>query len=628
MKSHLAVRFALAACLVLVMGTLTVSGAAEKIKITKLDDLPRYTYKIDGRAVDFLNNDAAVMKLTDQVKRDLEKDLATYDIADKTTVQGYYASLGTVALLKGNYDTYLDYLKKRRDLEDKEASRLTMGLFAEAWVKAKKMGDAHFNANLKSELANLVMPLPYDVVEANIKQSKGGSEIISANLVLGGIESTVQPLLDKSGGEISRDVAVGLLGSAFTLRIYIPNKQAVTDVYSAYLDAHKVVKPDIWATREVDLSNAKDLKPVVLAIWDSGVDTAIFVPKKQMWTNTKEIQNNNVDDDKNGFVDDVHGIAWSLHFDKEIPLLFNVGDISTDRPLLQKQLKGITDLQANIDSPEAQELRQYLSTIEKDSVKPFIEGIGKYGNYCHGTHVSGIAAKNNPAARLLAARLTFDYHMIPELPTIEQAEKDVRAADETIDYFKKNGVRVVNMSWGGSLRSVEDALEQHNAGGTPEERKALARKIYNIMHKGLFDAIKNAPDILFITSAGNANSDVVFEEFFPSSFDLPNMLSVGAVDQAGDETSFTSFGKVDIYGNGFEVMSYVPGGDELKLSGTSMSSPEVTNLAGKLLAKKPNLTVAQLRHLILDSADKKQAGERTVKLMNPKRSMEMLAEMK
>ncbi|HUU02267.1 MAG TPA: S8 family serine peptidase [Myxococcota bacterium] len=229
---------------------------------------------------------------------------------------------------------------------------------------------------------------------------------------------------------------------------------------------------------------------------------------------------------------------------------------------------------------------------------------------------------------MLAARLTFDYHMIPELPTIEQAEKDVRAADETIDYFKKNGVRVVNMSWGGSLRSVEDALEQHNAGGTPEERKALARKIYNIMHKGLFDAIKNAPDILFITSAGNANSDVVFEEFFPSSFDLPNMLSVGAVDQAGDETSFTSFGKVDIYGNGFEVMSYVPGGDELKLSGTSMSSPEVTNLAGKLLAKKPNLTVAQLRHLILDSADKKQAGERTVKLMNPKRSMEMLAEIK
>ena len=130
-----------------------------------------------------------------------------------------------------------------------------------------------------------------------------------------------------------------------------------------------------------------------------------------------------------------------------------------------------------------------------------------------------------------------------------------------------------------------------------------------------------------MTSAGNVNNDVAFEEFYPSSYDYPNIMSVGAVDQAGEETSFTSFGKVDCYANGFEVMSYVPGGHEMKMSGTSLSSPQVMNLAGKLLALKPDLTVAQLRQLILDGCDGKEAGDRMAMLVNPKRSLELLKEM-
>ena len=117
---------------------------------------------------------------------------------------------------------------------------------------------------------------------------------------------------------------------------------------------------------------------------------------------------------------------------------------------------------------------------------------------------------------------------------------------------------------------------------------------------------------------------MTFEEFYPSSYDFPNIISVGAVDQAGEETSFTSFGKVDIYGNGFEVDSDVPGGHRLKLSGTSMSSPQVLNLAGKLLTLNPDLSVQQLRRLIIDGADSSGAGNRKVVLMNQKKSMELL----
>jgi subtilisin family serine protease len=41
------------------------------------------------------------------------------------------------------------------------------------------------------------------------------------------------------------------------------------------------------------------------------------------------------------------------------------------------------------------------------------------------------------------------------------------------------------------------------------------------------------------------------------------------------------------------VESYVPGGEKMKLSSTSMASPNVANLAAKLFALDPNLTPQQ-----------------------------------
>jgi subtilisin family serine protease len=99
---------------------------------------------------------------------------------------------------------------------------------------------------------------------------------------------------------------------------------------------------------------------------------------------------------------------------------------------------------------------------------------------------------------------------------------------------------------------------------------------------------------------------------------------VGAVDAAGDETSFTSLGKVEIYANGFEVESYVPGGNRIKFNGTSMSSPQVLNLAAKLLAIDPSLSTAQLRQLILDGSDEKVLESRSIRLMNPAASVKLL----
>ena len=56
----------------------------------------------------------------------------------------------------------------------------------------------------------------------------------------------------------------------------LPLKQTLVDTYGAYLAANKTEKPDIWAARVIALEPGRRHAPVVIAVWDSGVDTAIF----------------------------------------------------------------------------------------------------------------------------------------------------------------------------------------------------------------------------------------------------------------------------------------------------------------------------------------------------------------
>lgn len=50
--------------------------------------------------------------------------------------------------------------------------------------------------------------------------------------------------------------------------------------------------------------------PIIVAVIDGGMDSAHQDIKKILWTNLKEIPNNQIDDDKNGYVDDIHG--WNF----------------------------------------------------------------------------------------------------------------------------------------------------------------------------------------------------------------------------------------------------------------------------------------------------------------------------
>jgi subtilisin family serine protease len=59
-----------------------------------------------------------------------------------------------------------------------------------------------------------------------------------------------------------------------------------------------------------DFVKGKKSQTVIVAVIDSGIDTLHEDLKPVLWTNTKEIRGNGIDDDKNGYVDDVHG--WNF----------------------------------------------------------------------------------------------------------------------------------------------------------------------------------------------------------------------------------------------------------------------------------------------------------------------------
>ena len=600
---------------------------AEKIKIASLDDLPRHTYKIDGSVSELITSDEAFAEFAAKVRANVESDLATYEINDAATLQGYYGTLLLLDLLDGNYDAVLPRVQQIRALEDKRAAKLMTGMTAKALVGAARdsraeVGTPEFNAAFERYLGAMVKTLPWDVVQDSIKEGKGRAEIFSENLLMGLVQAQLDPIAAEAG-EISSDLAGGVVGMRYALKIRIPLKSEMIAVYQAKIEANQVVKADIWSERSVTLGEDQDLQPVMLAIWDSGTDPAVF--EEVLFTNPNE-QADGTDTDGNGYVDDLHGIAYDVNAEKSPELLHPLGDMTGRVEAGMEHMKGFMDVQAAIDSPEATELKQYLSGLNPEEIEGFIEGLSFCGLYAHGTHVAGIAVDGNPFARILIARITFDYHTIPQPMTVEIAQRHAQSYYDAVAYFKQHGVRVANMSWGWTLKEIESGLEANNVGDSAEQRAAMASEMLDILSDGLSGAIASAPEILFISAAGNDDSDVEFDRVIPSSFELPNLMIVGAVDQAGEPTSFTSSGEnVVVYANGFEVESFVPGGELMKMSGTSMSSPNVMNLAGKLLALNPELTPTDIIELIMNGADRKE-GELSYLLINPRRAVELLEE--
>ncbi len=611
----------------------TCLTAQEKIPITSADDLPVHYYELeDNTAMNYVNDLDLCVRLAEKIEKNLKDDLEKYDIRDKSTLREYHDMLSTIAFLKGDYETSLKHVKKGRALTEKESSKYLWNLNHEAYLVAKMFscpGDEEvMKKNMAAYLTLSMEVAPYEAIKEDVESAVGMLEILTESLFIGVAEGQLQPLLDKTEGKLHQALAAELLElqRTFTVdlpyikEVYLPVNQAI------YGKNHvEVEMVDIWQERDVIYKDEKNLNSVNIAVWDTGVDMSVF-SENNKWVNSRE-KLDGKDNDGNGFIDDVNGIAYDKEVYPVTEVLMPAEKIHPEIHNYEKYMKGIGDLQAAINSEEADEVKKYIASLKPEEVGPFLENAELYGLYSHGTHVAGIAAKGNPAGKIMAARVSWTHKSIPDLLSMEKSKRWAKLYENTINYFKENNVRIVNMSWGYTLQGYEYDLSVHGIGETDDERKTIAKELFNIEKDAFYNAMKNAPEILFVTAAGNSNDDMDFSTAIPQGFDLPNIIQIGAVDIEGKETGFTTTGKgVDVYANGYEVESYVPGGAIHKSSGTSMSSPQVANLAGKIWAKYPNLSVQQVKGLIIDGATPSAANPEIL-LIHPKRSLDMAAQL-
>ena len=132
-----------------------------------------------------------------------------------------------------------------------------------------------------------------------------------------------------------------------------------------------------------DFVKGRKTKTVVVAVIDSGVDTLHEDLKDVLWTNPREIPGNGIDDDGNGYIDDVHG--WNFLGGKDGR---NVKEDSYEGARVYHQLKKIwgdkTPDSASLSPEQKDEYQNWLKaraaieSVEGDaSGNDVVDALGK-----------------------------------------------------------------------------------------------------------------------------------------------------------------------------------------------------------------------------------------------------------
>ena len=367
----------------------------------------------------------------------------------------------------------------------------------------------------------------------------------------------------------------------------------------------KVMAETAWATS----TGSSD---VVIAIVDSGIDFDHDDLWENIWTNSGEIAGNGIDDDNNGYVDDIHGWDFSGA---------NVGSPSDDPTSEDNNPDILSGGQWVYDFTALPLGYRFVGDpAVGDGVDNNLEYFAQYGFFTmdigvfHGTTVAGVAGAMtdniNPVSGQYEGFAGTCWHCALMPLRIINAEGEAFGSDaaEAIFYAADNGARIINASWGIPSGSA-----------TAEELALLEEAIQYAVGKG----------VIVVAAAGNSG---VAGLHFPAS--MPETISVGSsnwLDERSDFSSYAAPGNqevLDVVAPGeaiwnagvlsaydawvmndwllfpeFDWEPWHPGDDAyLGADGTSFSAPLVSGYLGLILAKNPCATREQVRDILRNNA--------------------------
>jgi uncharacterized repeat protein (TIGR01451 family) len=280
---------------------------------------------------------------------------------------------------------------------------------------------------------------------------------------------------------------------------------------------------------------------IVVGVIDSGIDIDHRDLKDNIFVNTAEIPNNNIDDDSNGFVDDVNG--WDF--------------IHHDRTVFDS---------ANDDF--------------------------------HGTHVAGIiGARGNNSAGI--AGVNWNVQLMP-LKAIGPGGGTDSVILEAYNYAKmmrQRGVnlRVLNNSYGGQpiSESLFNGIKELGDAGILFVAAAGNDTLNNdsVPH---FPATADLPNVISVAASTQGG-------FFASEFSNRGAQTVHLAAPGDEILSTTPHG---YSGTGLVAANTDPDGSTYSnLSGTSMAAPHVTGAAALAIAANPGITMQKLRAAVMFGVD-------------------------
>ncbi|MFY7788880.1 MAG: S8 family peptidase [Thermoflexibacteraceae bacterium] len=171
-------------------------------------------------------------------------------------------------------------------------------------------------------------------------------------------------------------------------------------------------------------------KPVVVAVIDSGVDIEHEDLKDVLWKNEKEIPNNGIDDDKNGYVDDIYG--WNFIGGKDGK---NVNHDSYEMTRLYVKYKKMFEgkSSSSIAEGEKKQYEEYLSIKDKfeKKVQTLRQQLSMY---------SVFGENYKKAKRLMLAYLDTDELDVETLKSVDSEDQRIKASAQMLAEVTANGL--------------------------------------------------------------------------------------------------------------------------------------------------------------------------------------------